>query len=448
MSWKSMELAGWGRLPRARVEAARPERRGDVARLLAESSPGGLIAHGGGRSYGDAALNDGGRVLLTRRLDRLTALDEATPSLTCEPGVTFADLMAALAPRGLLFPVTPGTAFATIGGAVASDVHGKNHDQFGSFGDHIEAIDLALPAGGTVTVTPASDPALFAATIGGMGLTGVILSIRFRLARIPSRAMQVTRTRIPDLDAFLDAFTRVRAEAPFSVGWIDGMASGSGLGRGILETACFAPADTRVRSRDRATRRVPIDFPGFAMNPASVALFNRAYWRRVPRCGRTGIEPLGAFLYPLDGLADWNRIYGRRGFRQFQCVIPDEAAPRGIRLLVEEASRARASSFLAVLKTLGGEGRGHLSFPMRGFTLALDFPERAETAALLARLEAVTLDHGGRVYLAKDSALSAVGFRRMYPKLDEFRAVLERVDPDGRLASGLSRRLAIRQPRA
>jgi decaprenylphospho-beta-D-ribofuranose 2-oxidase len=427
------------------MTACRPERMSEARQRVAEAEPAaGLIAHGAGRAYGDAALNSKGRVLMTRRLDRFLAFDEATGLLESEPGASFADLLQCFLPRGWLAPATPGTAFATLGGAIANDVHGKNHDRMGSFGDHLAWIDLLLPSGETRRVTPQGDPQLFQATVGGLGLTGLIAGLGLRMMRVPSSAVRVRERRCRDLDAFLAALAEARARATYSVGWIDGVAKGSALGRGILEEAEPEPSAGATEQRRRAWR-VPLDFPGFVLNGATVALFNAAYYRRVPTGGRERIADYQRFLYPLDSLSDWNRIYGSGGFHQFQCVLPDESAPRGLRRMLEEVASSGRASFLAVLKTLGGDGRGYLSFPMRGHTLALDFPRRPGVEDLLARLERLTLDHGGRIYLAKDAALSPEGFRAMYPRLPEFRAALERVDPQRRMNSDMARRLAIRE---
>lgn len=441
--WKRMTLTGWGRSSRAVVDAGRPERVGEARQLLAAVGPEGIIAHGAGRSYGDVALNDGGRVLLTRRLDRILAFDPATGELVAEPGVTFADLLRIFLPRRFLVPVTPGTAFATLGGAVANDVHGKNHDRAGSFGDHVLWLDLLLPSGEIVRVSPQERPELFAATIGGLGLTGVVLAVALRLFRVPSPAVTVQERRVGDLDEFLAVLAEQRAQATYSVGWIDALARGRRLGRGVLELAEPAPEGT-TSPPPKAPRRVPVDFPGAALNPLSVRAFNEVYYRRVPAAGRQRRLPYGRFLYPLDALLDWNRIYGRRGFYQFQCVLPDAEASMGLRSLLEAVSAARGASFLAVLKTLGGEGRGYLSFPKRGYTLALDFPRRPGVEELMGRLERLTLDHGGRIYLAKDACLSASGFAAMYPKLADFRDVLREIDPQRRLVSDMARRLCIR----
>ena len=441
--WKALTLTGWGRSSHAAMDVGRPERPRDLASLLADTNDTSVIVHGSGRSYGDAALNQGGRAILTQRLARLQSFDETTGRLVCESGVTFADLMTVFLPRGFCVPVTPGTAFATIGGAVATDVHGKNHDRVGSLGDHIEWIELLTADGEMVRVSPDQRPEVFAATIGGMGLTGIIVSVCFRMIRVPSGSVDMHERRIADLDGFFAAFEEVRQDAEYSVGWIDGLARGKRLGRGILETASFAEADP-ARPRKDKQRRVPIDFPGIALNALTVGAFNSGYYRRVPSRGRDQTFPAGQFFYPLDAVHDWNRIYGKRGFYQFQCVIPDASARDGIRRALEEISAARSASFLAVLKTLGGEGRGLLSFPMRGYSLALDFPRRKGTEALMERLERITLDHGGRVYLAKDAVLSPDGFAAMYPRLDAFRAVLSEADPKGRFQSDMARRLNLK----
>jgi decaprenylphospho-beta-D-ribofuranose 2-oxidase len=449
MNWKRTRLSGWGRAPVATVEACRPERRAEVPRVLGEGGRT-LIPFGAGRSYGDAALNDGGGVIRTERLDRFLDFDRGTGLLVSEPGVTFRDLLDVFLPRGFFAPVSPGTSFATLGGAVANDVHGKNHESAGGFGDHVAWLDLALPSGEVVRVSPDRDPELFRATVGGVGLTGCVVALALRLARVPSGRVRVRERRIPDLDAFLAAFEGVRHSATFSVGWVDALASGPALGRGILETAEFEPPAEDGGDRGRggeagepAPRRIGLPFalPGALLNRRTVGLFNRLYHARVPEGGRERVLPLGAFLYPLDAIEGWNRLYGPSGFHQFQCALPDAQAPRGLRALLETISAAGSASFLAVLKTLGGEGAGHLSFPLRGYTLALDFPVRPGTRELLGRLERIALEHGGRVYLAKDACLSPQAFRRMYPRLDAFREVLRRVDPGRRMMSDLARRL-------
>lgn len=439
---KAMTVTGWGRVRRAAAQAYRPERLGAAEAAVLGRPEGGLIAYGAGRSYGDAPLNDGGHVLLCERLDRILDFDPDERLVVSEPGTSLGALQRVLVPRGFMLPAMPGTGFATLGGAVANDVHGKNHDRHGSLGDHVEWFDLLTADGRVRRVSPKSDAALFAATVGGIGLTGVMTAICVRLLPASSNAVDMREERVQDLDHFMELFELARKASTFSVGWIDAQARGARMGRGVLETAEMA-AESVPSGRER-TRRIPFDIPGFLLNRLSIKAFNEFYYRRVPRAGRSRRVALDRFFHPLDAVADWNRLYGKRGFHQFQCVIPDAESRAGIGQLLEAISRSGAGSFLAVLKTLGGAGRGHLSFPLRGYTLALDFPARGGTGELLSRLERITLDHGGRIYLAKDSSLSPDGFAAMYPALPEFRAVLEDVDPDGVFVSDLARRLKIR----
>ena len=443
MTWKELQLTGWGRSSRATVRACRPERWSSAVQSVRSRPDGGLIPFGGGRSYGDAALNDGGHAMLTERLDRVLAFDPANGELVCEAGATIAELHRWLVPKGFLLPSIPGTGFATIGGAVANDVHGKNHDRHGGFGDHIVWIDLLMADGSIRRVSAADDDDLFAATVGGLGLTGIILAVCVGLMPVASNAVDLCERRVRDLDAFFEMLEDARRTATYSVGWIDALAQGTDLGRGILETAEVAadgvPADT-----GRA-RKMRFDLPGALLNRGSLGAFLALYLRRVAMAGRARRVEMSQFFHPLDSIHEWNRMYGRAGFHQFQCVIPDAEARAGIETLLSAASAARAGSFLAVLKTLGAAGRGHLSFPLPGYTLALDFPVRPGIGELMTRLEAITLDHGGRVYLAKDSCLSAKGFATMYPKLKAFRAVIQEVDPDGLFVSDLARRLQIRE---
>jgi decaprenylphospho-beta-D-ribofuranose 2-oxidase len=438
-----MRLAGWGRTAPAMVAAHRPERLREVGPIVAAAGAKGLIAHGAGRSYGDAALNEGGEALLTARLDRLVSFDPETGALVAEAGVTIDALLTVFLPRGWMPPVCPGTAYVTLGGALANDVHGKNHDRDGSFADHVRWFDLLTADGQMRRVTPAD--ALFAATAGGIGLTGIVLRLCFLLKKTAAPAFVVREDRMGSLDDFLSAFNGRAREAGYSVGWVDTLARNGKLGRGILETAELAPIGRSFVPDRMKGLAVPVDLPGFVLNSAAVTAFNTLYFHRIPAAGRERIIAFRRFLFPLDALSGWNRMYGKRGFRQFQCVLPDAEAATGIRKLLDAISAARSSSFLAVLKTLGGEGKGHLSFPMRGVTLAVDFPNRPDAPDLLHRLERIVLDHGGRVYLAKDSALSAEGFAQMYPRLPAFRHMLKEVDPQGRFQSDMARRLRIRE---
>lgn len=437
--WKNSTLAGWGRFAAAASRVARPERQRELDNALADAGAS-LIARGAGKAYGDAAQNDGADVASTLRLDRLLAFDAATGVLECEPGVTFRTLLDVFVPKGFAPPVSPGTAYATVGGALAADVHGKNHDRHGSFGDHILWFDLLCADGQTRRVSPDSHPDLFAATIGGMGLTGIVRRLAFRL--LPGTGhVRVETQRIADLAAFFAAFEAARATATFSVGWIDALARGAKLGRGVFETAEFAPA-AAVAATPK-TLPIPLDFPPFALSRMSVGAFNEFYWRRAPAAKQTSLRPLDAFFYPLDRLADWNRLYGKRGFFQFQSVVPDVTAFDATRKMLEAVSAAGTASFLAVLKTLGGSGCGLLSFPLRGVTLALDVPNAPGATELMAVLERLALEAGGRIYLAKDALQAPETFRASYPNLGAFEETLQRWDPQRRFTSDLSRRLRI-----
>jgi decaprenylphospho-beta-D-ribofuranose 2-oxidase len=442
MRWKRVELTGWGRALRASCEAARPERLGDVPAVLETSGPGGLSIFGGGRAYADSALNSGGNTCLTGRLDRILAFDESSGIVDVEPGVTFRRLLQVFLPRGWLFPVSPGTAFATIGGAVAHDVHGKNHEHEGTFGQHVTKLELMIADGTVYRISRDNAPEVFRATCGGCGLTGLLTRVTFQMQRVPSAFVEVKERRVENLEAFIAAFEDARS-ASYSVGWIDALATGARLGRGILQTAEPAGGGSRDWKNGRQ-RKVPFDFPRVAINPLSVQAFNALYLRRVPKNGRSRLLPYADFLYPLDAIQDWNRVYGGRGFHQFQCVVPFADGARALRRLLEAIAASRAASALTVLKRLGQGRAGYLSFPMEGYTLALDFPNGRGTAALYQRLVDVTLEHGGRIYLAKDALLSREAFETMYPELPEFRRVLKQVDPRAKFQSDMARRLGIR----
>ncbi len=439
MRAKPLALAGWGRAQTAAMATYRPERAKEAAGLLV-ARPGGLTIRGGGRAYGDQALNDHGHGLMTGRLDRLISFDAESGVLVAEAGVTFTDLLATFLPKGWQVPVSPGTGFATLGGAVANDIHGKNNEATGSFGHHVLWIDLVTPDGALRRVEAGSD--LFKITVGGMGLTGLILGLAVRMRRAAYNAIDLDERRMPDLDHFMAALSEARGTHPYSVGWIDALAKGKQLGRGILELG--RPSSRNVDAAPPKAKRLPIDFPGFALNPWSIRAFNALYYARIGSGGRMGPVPVGQYLYPLDALLDWNRMYGKRGFHQFQCVLPDEQAPAGMRRLLETVSAAGAASFLAVIKTLGGPGLGMLSFAQRGFTLALDVPHRDGSIKLLQKLEELALDYGGRIYLAKDSALSPEGFRAMYPDAAQFQSAIDALDPERVLTSDMARRLGLR----
>lgn len=441
MDWSARRIESWGRLAQVDTLVATPGTDAEAVLAMQHAPRPTLLPLGAARSYGDQALDSTGAAVSTAALDRVVSFDPGSAELVAEAGVTLRQLLQRFLPQGFIAPVSPGTGFVTLGGCIANDVHGKNHEALGSFGSHVQWFDLVLPSGEMRRVCRVDEP-LFSATIGGMGLTGLVVRVGMKLLRVPSNAVDLREERVSDLDEFIERFEAVRSKATYSVGWIDALATGARLGRGILETAEHSADGVTEGKPPRWS--LPFEFPGFAMNSLCVQAFNALYYRRVPTAGRQRKVHVRKFLYPLDAIGHWNRMYGRRGFFQFQCVVPDEQAPRALRRLLEAVSAGRGSSFLAVLKTLGGSGLGMLSFPMRGYTLALDLPNHGAVRGLLARLEALTLDHGGRIYLAKDAALSEPGFKRMYPRFDEFRRTLELGDPQARLMSDMARRLRLR----
>ncbi|MDI9349540.1 MAG: FAD-binding oxidoreductase [Candidatus Symbiobacter sp.] len=465
---KKLTLSGWGRFPKSTSLAYRPEFTADMGReFLAgggEERGASLVAHGGGRSYGDQALNDQKAVILTARWDRLLAFDAASGMVVAEAGVTFAELMKIFLPQGWLPPVMPGTAYVTLGGAVANDVHGKNHDQKGSFGQNLAWFDLMIPSGEIKRVSLESEPDLFRATLGGCGLTGVILRVALPMQRVAGDKINVRSQRMASLGQFIAALKDERSRAErsqaesagqnsprqyYAVGWIDALAHGKNLGRGILQVGEIEPgagndlAFTALSAGERHTRKFPLDLPSFALNRAVVRGFNAMYFRRVPARGCQTDTLLQKFLFPLDAILHWNRLYGKRGFQQFQCVIPDDQAETAMAEILTTSQRLGTASFLAVLKSLGGDGLGYLSFPMRGMTLALDFPRHAGSDELFRALHAIVRQYHGRVYLAKDSALTAADLASMYPNLPQFLAVRRTLDPQGRFSSDMARRLGL-----
>ncbi len=400
------------------------------------------IPRGMGRSYGDSALAP--VVLDMTPNDRLLSFDPGTGELVCEAGLTLDAIARLFLPRGWFLPVTPGTRFVTVGGAVASDVHGKNHHVDGSFSDHLSWLKLLLADGSVVTCSPETDRELFLATTGGMGLTGVVLEAALRLRPVESPWMVQRVRRLPDLDSVMAAF-EASAEATYSVAWIDCLKRGSSLGRSVFITGEHAGVEAAAGlgvPREPKRKNVPFFLPGRALNPWSVRAFNALYYGRAPEDSH-GLVPLDPFFYPLDTVAHWNRIYGRRGFVQYQFVIPRAGAHEGLAVILDAIAASGQGSFLAVLKLFGPGHGGYLSFPMEGWTLALDFPATPRVLCLLKRLDSMVMEQGGRLYLTKDARMGPAMLEAGYPQLAQFRAVKRRVDPDGRWASLQSRRLGL-----
>jgi decaprenylphospho-beta-D-ribofuranose 2-oxidase len=442
-----MKLSGWGRYPTADCAVQRPRDTQAVEQALA-AAEGALIARGNGRAYGDSALNPAS-TLDMRGLDRILAFDDASGQVVAEAGVMLADLIDVFLPRGWFPAVTPGTKFVTIGGAIASDVHGKNHHKDGSFGMFVDWIDLLGPDGQVRRASRTEEADLFAWTVGGMGLTGVILRAALRLAPVESGWIRQTMTPAPDLATAMALFEQAQ-DATYSVGWIDCLATGKDTGRSLVmlgehaihaELGVRAHADRWAQAHKRA-KTVPLDFPGFALNGLSVRAFNTLYYANGKRQAGEALIDYDSYFYPLDAILEWNRIYGRKGFAQFQCVLPLEASQAGLTALLNQIARSGQGSFLAVLKRMGAQS-SRFSFPMEGYTLALDFPMRRSTPALFAELERIAIDHGGRFYLAKDSQLTPERLRQSDPRTAAFTAMRDDSGAANRFQSLQSERLGL-----
>ena len=430
MTWKTCTYSGWGRALTATGDIARPERASVLAKLPAAP------AIGNKRSYGDAPLNNNGRVIDMTRLDRVLDFDATTGVVTVESGLTIGELARLFAPKGWLPPVMPGTGFATIGGCVAMDVHGKNHHHIGSFGQHVAAITL-LQNGKQRRITP-KDDTLWRATIGGLGQTGVIVNTSIQMLACKGDVMMVTERRVDGWDEHivqLDA-----SQASYTVGWIDATARGDALGRGILEEG---ETGAGLVSKPKPSKSVPFNAPHFALSKPIVRAFNAAYFRRVPSDGRTVVKPIQDFFFPLDRIHDWNKLYGKRGFHQFQCVVPLDQAG-ALRAMLEKIANSGLASPLAVLKRMGEGRAGYLSFPMEGYTLAVDFPNRAAACELIGELEDMTTSAGGRLYLAKDALATPEQMAAMYPELPAWQKAVTKADPTCALATDMTRRLNLR----
>jgi len=402
----------------------------------------GLIARGYARSYGDQCLNDAGDVMDTTQLRGIRHFDVATGLLECEAGVSFAEVTALCLPAGWLPAVCPGTSFVSMGGAIANDVHGKNQRHAGTFSDHVVWFDVLLPSGAWMRVSRESQAEIFRATVSGIGLTGVIVALQMQLRRVQSNAVTMTESRIPNLQAFLETLPDASARHQYAVGWIDALTSGPHMGRGIMEVAEHAESGIAATRRREFTW--PFDCPAWMLNRASVGAFNAAYYHRVSRNGRSRAIHAAQFLYPLDAIHHWNRLYGKRGVYQFQCALPFAESQKGLASIVKHVVASRSASFLAVIKYMGKQGAGLLSFARPGFSLALDFPRRPDTLALVHRLHDIVMEHGGAVYLAKDTCLTAPQFQAMYPAASAFRTIIDRLDPARAMQSDMARRLGLR----
>ncbi len=443
-----MNLSGWGNQPIVETRLERYRDPADaVKRVKAEPE---LVVRGNGRSYGDPALSLA-CVLSALPSSRILRLDLGKGLIRCEAGLMLSDLLDALVPKGWFVPVTPGTRFVTIGGMVAADVHGKNHHGAGSFCKHVDELLMVDGHGELISCSPFENPDLFQATCGGMGLTGVILEVVFRLKRIETAAIVQETLPAPSLDAVMEQFES-SAHWPYSVAWIDCLTKGQACGRSLLYVGRHAATEdlpAQRRHPELSYRNpgsglsLPFNLPAAALNRWSVRAFNALYYARGSMKTGPALVDINPFFYPLDGIQHWNRLYGRRGFTQYQCVLPLAESRKGLKRLLTRIAESGLGSFLAVLKLLGDKSSGLLSFPRAGYTLALDFPWNPRALTLLDELDRIVLEHGGRLYLAKDARMSPQMLEAGYPELARFRAVKRKWDPEGRFNSVQSRRLGI-----
>ncbi|CAA9890799.1 FAD-linked oxidase [Candidatus Methylobacter favarea] len=426
-------VSSWGRLSKRQHEVVALSDRDHVIQQLKSSRSG--IAHGMGRSYGDVCLNPDGVLWNTTGLDRFISFDESTGLLACEAGVLLRDIQRLVMPQGWTLPVTPGTQLVTVGGAIANDVHGKNHHVLGSFGDHVQRIKLIRTNGAATECGPDLLPDWFSATVGGLGLTGVITEAEIQLRRVPGPWLATETVPYGNLDEFFRLADDSEADWEHTVSWVDCI-SGE-VGRGIFMRGNPAHVDHRPEPKNRKLT-MPLVPPISLVNRLSLRPFNMAYFNLKKRQAGSGIAHYESFFYPLDNLLEWNRMYGPKGFFQYQSVVPREVGREAVRAMLGEIARSGEGSFLAVLKTFGNrQAVGMMSFPQLGVTLALDFPNQGErTLKLFERLDAIVREARGRIYPAKDARMPRDLFESGYPRLKEF---IQYRDPG--ISSAFSRRL-------
>lgn len=445
-------LSGWGRTAWTVSETFEPQTADDIAGQLHGAGPRGVIARGLGRSYGAAAQNAGGKVLLMAGspAGQPFHLDDRTGVLTAPAGMSLDDILKMSVPRGWFVPVTPGTRFVTVGGAIGSDIHGKNHHFDGSFGQHVLSMTVMLSSGEVVTLSPEVRPEWFWATVGGMGLTCVVLDATIQMLRIESSRVRVETERLPDFDSVVDAMSSDGADDTYrySVSWVDLVATGKSLGRGVLTRGDHASAVEAAEADSLAYNpKVRLAAPGWVpnqlLNKLSIKAFNEVWYRKAPAHRHVGIESIPTFFHPLDGVRQWNTLYGSQGFIQYQFIVPLDQV-EVLRSVIQTFAGQGVASFLAVLKRMGRQNAAPMSFPTEGWTLTLDMAAGLKgLPELLSRVDSMVLDAGGRHYLAKDSHVAASAVRLGYPRFREWQETRSEMDPAGRLNSDLARRLGL-----
>ncbi|MBL0937492.1 MAG: FAD-binding oxidoreductase [Gemmatimonadaceae bacterium] len=440
--YERRRVTSWGHTRYGEGQVFTARTADHVAEIFGSLKGSTIVARGLGRSYGDCCINDGAAMVDMVSHDRVLEIDGRQGRVVCEAGVSLRQLASIAHHHGWRLPVYPGTGFVTVGGAIANDIHGKEQHVAGTFGHHVLWIDLLTPDGLIRRVSTADDAELFAATVGGVGLTGIILRAAIQLAAVESHAIRVEERRCSDIESIASALESGASRYPSMVAWLDLMSEGPG--RGILEFA--EPVDSPVSDvRLRGTIDLPFRFPEFAINGISMRVFNALVYHRIASGGRVRVLHRNQLVFPLDALGEWHRAYGKRGLFQFQCCVPTVGAVSTFMQMRDELVRAGIGSTLAVMKWVGKRGAGTLSFTRPGLSLAMDFPGGSATVALIHRLQQLVVRAQGTVYLAKDACLRPEEYRTMYEEAGEFARLLERVDPQRLMQSDMSRRLTMHE---
>lgn len=434
-----MKTSGWGNHPIIEAKLFNPENSLDLLEIVSSSASNHLIPRGLGRSYGDSSLSN--QIIECLRLDHFSQFDPETGELTCGSGVSLADILETFVPKGWFLPVTPGTKFVTIGGAIASDVHGKNHHVEGSFSDHILSLKIVTGNGEFITCSRESNPDLFLATCSGMGLTGTIVEATLKLKPIASAYIKETLIKAPNLEQALNLFEDYE-DTTYSVAWIDCLSTGDSLGRSLLMLGEHDDNGPLITGKS-AKLAIPFNMPGFLLNKYSIQAFNTLYYNKVRNIETRRNSHYDPYFYPLDGIHQWNKMYGKNGFTQYQFVLPKSAGLEGMTEVLNRIAESKKGSFLAVLKAFGKGNENYLSFPMEGYTLALDFKLEPGLFDFLNRLDDIVLSYGGRLYMSKDVRMSESVFKESYPLWEKFQEVRTQYGSDKIFNSLQSKRLGL-----
>jgi decaprenylphospho-beta-D-ribofuranose 2-oxidase len=442
-----MKVSNWGNFPSTEANVLSFATTTDALQAL--DSAADLIPRGLGRCYGDSSLSS--HIISTLKYNRFLEFDQHHGILHCQSGLSFAEILDVIVPAGWFLPVTPGTKFVTVGGAIAADVHGKNHHGEGSFSKHVIELQLLAPSGLTHSCSRTENADIFWATCGGMGLTGIILEARFKLKKIETAYIVEERSKATNVDELFRLFES-SSNFTYSVAWIDCLAQGKSLGRGIMLNGEHALTRDLQKPKQvqsplalpkKGKLSIPFNLPSFTINPLTVKAFNTLYYSKAKRGQHRHVIDYETYFYPLDTIHHWNRVYGRKGFVQYQFAMPPSTSYEGVVRILKATSQARMPSFVSVLKTFGDCETGMIGFPMEGYMLALDFPITKFLFPFLDRLDEIVAECGGRLYLTKDSRMKPEMFRQGYPRLQEFLGVKLKVDGDKHFQSLQSKRLGI-----